>query len=260
MPINVICTGCRTRFTVPDKYAGKQPPCPKCKTLINVPKLDEQVKVHETLNEPGAKDKTGRPLLKPVARTDAKFSPLLAAAVGLVTIGAFVGAFMQREAVKDEAETAAKAASKELGSELTTEPIEREKLIAREKHVPFLPTVAGLALLSPLLIWAGYQFLRDVEKEPYRGVSLWLRVLVCAAIYAGLWEVYALLYQIGPFSVPEERPEMWAWLYYSLPFLGAGTVAGWACFDLEWSDAFMHYCFYLIVTVLLRVTMGVGMV
>ena len=263
MAINVICPGCHTRFTVPDKYAGKQPPCPKCKTLINVPKLDEQVKVHETANEPGTKDKTGRPLLKPVARADAKFNPILAAAVGMITLGAFFGAFLQRGAVKDDAEAAAQATSKkDTGAELTSEPVERERLIARERHAPFLPTLIGLAVLSPLLVWAGYQFLRDAEKEPYRGVSLWLRVLVCAAAYAGLWGVYSLLYLpwFGPFALPEDPPQLWAWLYLSLPFIGAGSVAAWASLELEWGDAFMHYCFYLIVTVLLRVAMGVGAV
>ncbi|HZZ72376.1 MAG TPA: hypothetical protein VFE24_08985 [Pirellulales bacterium] len=239
MPITVLCPNCHARFSVSEKFAGKQGPCPKCKAVITVPKLEEQVKVHEAQAEPGAVDKKGRPVLKPIAREEAKFSPILAGLVVIVAIGSFAGAFLLRSSV-----TAIDPAHPEI-----------------ERHAPFLPTIGGLAVLTPLLVWAGYQFLRDVEKEPYQGTSLWLRVLVCAVIYAGLWGVYFLLFQsFGPFALPEERPESWAWLYLALPFAGAGTVAAWACFDLEWGDAFMHCCFFLIVTVLLRMAMGLSAV
>ncbi len=42
MPIQVTCPGCLKRFTVADKHAGKQGPCPACKKPITIPKLEEE--------------------------------------------------------------------------------------------------------------------------------------------------------------------------------------------------------------------------
>ena len=38
MPISVVCPGCKARFNVSDKFAGKKGPCPKCKTVLTVPR------------------------------------------------------------------------------------------------------------------------------------------------------------------------------------------------------------------------------
>src|SRR5262245_332345 len=98
MPIAVICPGCHSRFTVPEKFAGKEGPCPKCKQNIKIPKLEEQVVIHAPEPEKG-KDKLGRPLLKPTAREVAKFNPIVAAVVVAVTIAAFGVAFVMRGSV-----------------------------------------------------------------------------------------------------------------------------------------------------------------
>ncbi|HMC12107.1 MAG TPA: PrsW family glutamic-type intramembrane protease [Pirellulaceae bacterium] len=37
MPIPVACGGCGKRFKAPDRGAGKQVPCPACKTMISIP-------------------------------------------------------------------------------------------------------------------------------------------------------------------------------------------------------------------------------
>ena len=40
MPVPVTCSGCSTRFRVPDKAAGKRIKCPKCQNVISVPAGD----------------------------------------------------------------------------------------------------------------------------------------------------------------------------------------------------------------------------
>ena len=56
----------------------------------------------------------------------------------------------------------------------------------------------GAFLLAPPLVLGGYTFLRDDELEPYRGLPLIMRVLICSVIYAALWGVYAWLPSEGP--------------------------------------------------------------
>lgn len=47
MPIDVICPGCHKRFSVSDEFAGKKGPCPACQTVIEIPKLEDVVVIHE---------------------------------------------------------------------------------------------------------------------------------------------------------------------------------------------------------------------
>ena len=47
MAIDVICTGCHKRFQVSEEFAGRKGPCPECKTVIEIPKLEDIVVVHE---------------------------------------------------------------------------------------------------------------------------------------------------------------------------------------------------------------------
>ncbi len=91
MAILVVCPSCRARFQVSEKFAGKQGPCPKCKGVINIPALDEQVKIHEPEQfAEGGKDAKGRAVLKPVARVETKVQPVMV--VGMV--GAALMAFV----------------------------------------------------------------------------------------------------------------------------------------------------------------------
>ena len=113
----------------------------------------------------------------------------------------------------------------------------------------WLITGVGLLLVAPPLILAGYTFLRDEELEPHRGQSLWIRVGICSLIYTLLWGAYLL--------VPEGAFENgWNWLFIAPPFLIAGATAAFACFDLEFTNGFFHYAFYLLVTLLLRSLAG----
>ena len=83
MPINVTCTGCHKRFTVPDKFAGQRGPCPSCKTVILIPKPEDEVVIHggEADQVKGA---DGRNVLKPLSHTSLRLSRMQ-----LFSIGAF---------------------------------------------------------------------------------------------------------------------------------------------------------------------------
>ena len=41
MPISVVCPGCKVRFNVNEKFAGKKGPCPKCKKYMLVEQHDQ---------------------------------------------------------------------------------------------------------------------------------------------------------------------------------------------------------------------------
>lgn len=113
----------------------------------------------------------------------------------------------------------------------------------------WLATAVGLLLIAPPLVLAGYTFLRDEEFEPHSGQSLWIRVGICSLIYTALWGAYLF--------VPEAAFENgWNWLFIAPPFLVAGATTAFACFDLEFTNGFFHYAFYLLVVLLLRSLAG----
>ncbi len=224
MPISIICPGCHARFQVSEKFAGKQGPCPKCKTIINIPKVDEQVKIHapEDYGGGGATDTKGQPVLKPIAREETRLSTnltVLIVAVSLVTLGL---AWMIGSSSKDESGVV--------------------------NVSPVVLGVGAAALAIPLVL-AGYAFLRDDELEPYRGMELWIRAVICAAIYAGLWGAEAVVMQI----MKEHGANFW--IFAGPPFILVGAGAAYSCLDLEFGTAVLHYAFYLGVTVLLRLVM-----
>ena len=83
MPIPVTCPKCHTRFKVSEKFAGQKGPCPKCKEVILVPKLEDEVVISAPVA--GPKDGKGRQILKPIKRKENKFSTIqLIAMIGSV--------------------------------------------------------------------------------------------------------------------------------------------------------------------------------
>jgi hypothetical protein len=225
MAILVVCQDCKTRFQVSEKFAGKQGPCPKCKAVITIPKLDEQVVIHAPEEYSGggavaAKDASGRAVLKPISREKSKLQPVVLAASAAGVLAALLVAFL-----------------------------------LRGQNPSLWILGAGALLLAPPLVLAGYFAMRDAESEPYRGVSLWLRAGIVSLAYAGLWGIAALF---STFVYTEGPPEVWQLAPPVAIMLVAGTIAALATLDLEPANAFFHYAFYLVVTVLLRVVMGLS--
>jgi len=218
MPISVVCPGCKARFSVSDKFAGKKGPCPKCKAVITVPDHPaEDVTIHVPEEfASGGKDASGRPVLKPIARKDAKLSLTNIAAIAAAVIVTLVIAFLLRGV---------------------------------SNKLPII--VAGLLIVSPPLAVAGYTFLRDDELEPYRARALVIRATLCGLGYAALWGAYWPLAAYGVIS-----GEPWQWLFIAPAFGAVGAGISFACLDLDFGSAAMHYCFYVAVTLLLRFAIG----
>jgi hypothetical protein len=221
MPISVVCPGCKARFNVSEKFAGKKGPCPKCKVVITIPEpTQEDVKIHVPEQfAAGGKDSKGRAVLKPIARVETKVKPVVAVGIAGATVLALAIAVMLR--------------FMELGNSV--------------------PVIAvGLAVITGPLVFAAYTFLRDDELEPYRGRALVIRVGLCAAAYALLWAAYWPLPAYGVLS-----GEAWQWVFVAPIFISLGAGAAWATLDLDFGSAAMHYCFFLLVCLVLRFALGI---
>jgi hypothetical protein len=223
MPIPVVCPGCKIRFNVSEKFAGKKGPCPKCKTIIAIPaEAQPEVKIHVPEQYASAgKDRTGRAIAKPIPRQETKIKPNVVAAVGGCVLVVLVLCLVLRSGLRDSA-----------------------------PGLQYIIVGVGLALISPPLAVAGYLVLRDPELEAYRGRSLWIRAALCGAAYALLWALYI------PLRISEVTGEPYQWLLVAPVFIGIGGGAALAAFDLDYTTGAIHYCFFLIVTLMLRSVIG----
>jgi hypothetical protein len=225
MPINVTCPGCFTKFTVADKFAGQKGPCKKCKTVIEIPKLEDQVVIHAPVHsEAGAVGTGGRHALKTYKRLDTKFQPLMfAAVVGVVLVMLLVA------------------------------------LVLRGQDKPTWLLALGAIILGPPLAWAGYTFLRDDELEGYTGSNLAIRATACGLVYALLWGVYLFIGNqwFGSESFAKGL-EIWQMMVLAIPIGAMGTMAGYVALDLDPGSSFFHWAMYFAVTVILRLVIGLS--
>jgi len=218
MAILVVCSGCKKSFNVDDKFAGKTGACPKCKAKITVPEKAPEVTVHAPDEfSGGGKGVSGKLLLKPIERQEARVKPVAAAVIGGVAAAAVAWAFAVRS-------------------------IDPENSMLR-----YLVSGAGLLLVSPPLAIAAYTFLRDPDAEPYRGKTLFIRAGACGLVYTVLWGIFVYLRtQLGT------PIELMYWVFVAPPFLIVGGLAGKFSLDLETSNGYFHYAFYVAVTMLLE--------
>ncbi len=157
-------------------------------------------------------------MLKPIARQDTKLTPVMVVSIVGAIVLVLGIAFMMR--------------------------------LAPEPNKVWI-AAAGLIVLSPPLAVAGYTFLRDDELEPYRSRALAIRATLCGLGYAALWGAFMPLPAYGIMT-----GEPWQWLFVAPAFISVGAGISFACLDLDFGSAAMHYCFYLVVTVALRFAIG----
>lgn len=224
MSIFVVCPGCHKRFTVSDQYAGRTGPCPKCKTAIRVPEKDEEVQVHApTQFAEGGRSVAGELLTKPIEREVVKLRPV----VGVAIVGAGLVVLLIAWAIG------------------------RAGLLQQN----LLAAAIGLLLVSPPLVVAGYTFLHnDDELKPHQGLGLYLRAGICSLAYMGLWWLF------GRVAGPVLTGELWNWFFVAPPFFVVGALVALACLDLDFGSGFFHYCFYVLLTMVLRWAAGLGWV
>jgi hypothetical protein len=218
MAIDVTCAGCKTRFQVSDKFAGKQGPCPKCKAIIKVPAKSEQVVIHEPELATGPKGVTGQPVFKPIAWKETRISTPQIVAIAVGVVGVLLVSLVLR--------------------------------IAFGGNPPLIVLVVGSIVLAPPLAFAGYAFLRDHEFEPHRGKELALRLIAPSIVYPGLWAFYwgVFAYLSGVNITPN-----WQLMCVVVPVVIAiGAFTAQASLDLELGTGALHYSVYLLTTLVLR--------
>lgn len=221
MSIRVTCPKCHTRFNVSDKFAGKQGPCPKCKSTIKIPAKDEQVVVHEP-EITGPKSITGEAILNPIRRKEVKLTgvhiTLIVSLLVLFLLCALVFRFM------------------------FTEP-----------EFPSWILWVSSIVIAPPICFAGYFMLRDPELGGYVGKELWVRVLICSVIYAILWFAMPL----GKYAFSDNY-ETGSWIMALIIMTAGGGAAGMLCFDLDYLMGVVHYGLYLCFCLLGRLIAGIG--
>jgi hypothetical protein len=221
MAISVVCPGCHKRFSVSDKFAGQKGPCPSCKAVIQIPQKADEVVVHAPEGF-GPKDSQGRAVLKPIFRQETQFSPAVGVSIGGAALVVLLIAVFLRSYRGD---------------------------------VPMWLLGLGAVILGPPLALGGYTFLRDDELEPYRGATVLIRSTICGLGYALLWGVYALVL----FYVNEGDPfEIFQMVFLAVPLVLAGAGLAYVSFDIEFGSGVIHYGLYLLVTVALRLIMGLS--
>jgi len=229
MAIQVTCPGCLKRFSVADQHAGKEGPCPACKKTITIPKLEDQVVIHE--RDEGPKDSKGRSVLKTSRRKDGKFQPIIAAGAAGVALLALVASYFMGPMVQADTTSS-------LGMML-----------------------GGAALLGPFIAAGGYMFLRDDELEPYTGMPLYLRTAACGVVFAGAWLLFGfLLSRFADTSNLAAGLQIWELLIPLVVMFMLGLAAGYVSLDLEPASALMLFALFFICTGLLRLVMGLQFV
>ncbi|MFG0265222.1 MAG: hypothetical protein ACF8AM_08715 [Rhodopirellula sp. JB055] len=223
MPIQVTCPNCLKRFQVSDKFAGKQGPCPACKKTIRVPDASEAVTIHAPEDD-GPKDSKGQSVLKPITRKDTDFTRRHLYIAAGVTFGMLFLALGFRFAMGG---------------------------------APFWAQILGILLLAPPIVRTGYSFVYDTELEPYAGVELRNRVLICSAVFAAIWLVYAFL----PAYVLElDHANEMSWATAGIVFsvmLVLGAFVSVAAFELEFVNGLAHAGMYFVLVILLALIAGV---
>ena len=221
MPIHVVCTGCRKRFQVADAHAGKTGPCPSCQKPIKIPRPEDEVVIQEPENF-GPAGTSGRPVLKPVARTDTQLSLLQWILIATGVVAVLVTAFVLRGRLGEPAE-----------------------------HVWLL--AAGSLLVGFPVCIAGYSFLHDAELEAYQGKSLFLRTAICALVYTAIWGLYAWTPQmfyiedIEAIHVP----------FFLVPFCCMAAIVPLATLDLDYTFSLIHCGLFVVTTALLGTIIGI---
>lgn len=230
MAIEVTCPGCQKSFRVSDQFAGKKGPCPNCKTVLTIPEKKAATVPEVVIHAPemsGPKDAKGRPVLKPIRRSETKATPVLIGIIAGGIVLSLVGALIVR-------------------------------LMFPEHNVPTVFSALICLLLAPPLVFGGYAILRDPELEPYRGNAILLRVAICSLVYVLLWGLYGYFpAYIGLVDKSSELLEL-TQLAFILPLLVAGgALAAFASFDLPFGTAALHYSLYLVSTVILALIAGI---
>ena len=111
--------------------------------------------------------------------------------------------------------------------------------------------IVGLALLSPAVAVAGYWFFGGRDSNP---IAVWNsgsgpRFAASSMRFCGGSTCTSVLIFPG---------ELYQWLLVAPPIVGVGALAALSTFDLDYGSGDFHYCFYLLMTLILATAMGLA--
>ena len=219
MSIRVTCPGCHTRFNVSDKFAGRDGPCPKCRATIRIPDKEHEVVIHAPA-EASPKAKTDAAISRPIFRREVVISPLLWTVIVGVIVTLFALAVLLRWQIADKV------------------------------HFPLGILIVGAIVVAFPAVYAGYGVLRDSELQAFLGRELWIRITICAAIYAALWFVMPVTnYAIHGY-------DMITWSLAMAIMIAVGGGVALSVLDFDYLNGVLHYGLYLGCALLLRWIMG----
>lgn len=223
MAIRVTCPSCHTRFDVSDKFAGKEGPCPKCKSKIRVPDMSEQVVIHAP-QPAGPRDSKGGFLLKPIRRKETKLTGVQIALIVLSVVGFLLAALILRFTLSDDV-----------------------------SRFPTWLLVVAAVVVAPPLAFVGYHLLRDQELGAWSLSDLRGRIAICTVVYAALWFCLPL----AKYAF-DEQYNLGSWMIALIAMIGLGGIAGMYLFDLEYMLGVVHYGMYLLICLIGRWIAGIG--
>lgn len=222
MAISVVCPGCYTRFQVHDRFAGKRGPCPKCQTLIDIPK--EQLVVHASDEfASGGKTVKGRAILKPLTRMNTGFKSRDIMLGGLGAIVVFAMAFV-------------------LGLESLGLGLALRNIIG----------IVGLFLVAFPLVLFGREVLQDPDDlTETTQREILKKSALCAVAYAVLWICFEFLAKYM------SADSVFIWVYL-VPFAFFSLIAAHIIFDFDFARGLLLYFVFFTPVVLLRGLLGLG--
>ena len=224
MPIRVTCSKCHTRFNVSEKFAGKEGPCPKCKTVIKVPSADEEV-VIQAPTPKGPVDSQGRSILRPIRRRETSLSGVQITLIVASIVGFLAFALVMRF------------------------------LIPEADEFPVWLLGVSTVVLAVPLVFVAYAFLRDQDRASFFGRELWVRVAICSLVYAATWAAMPL----AAYAF-DDSYEVGSYVLAGCLMFGIGTVAAMFTFDLDAMLGAVHYGLYMGVGLVGRWLAGLGIV
>ncbi len=121
----------------------------------------------------------------------------------------------------------------------------------------WIAQIIGLIVIAPPLVRWGYSFVYDQELEPFTGIELRNRVLICSALYASLWIVYAF---VPSYVLELDRAAEMNYMTFGIilcVMLGLGTFIAMTTFEIEAVGGLTHAGLYLLSAVLLAIIAGV---
>ena len=209
MAIDIICPGCHKRFQVSDQFAGQKGPCPGCKTIIQIPKLEDVVVVHEReTTSSGAPAK-----LNSIRRqhTTAGKSELLCAS------GALLAGLLSTVLVRFLSET--------------------------EPNPGFFTTLLIGSLLGSSTSLLGHIVLRGQDNGSNYGRKTIVRACLVGVIYTVIWRLLVLL--SDGLLVEDGSVILPAVIILAIALTAISTFLPMFVFDFEYQQGLVHVALFI---------------